>query len=209
MLIESRIQGFPIAAIESPGPEFEKNELLGDIISICGGTLLNDKNGIETVLEFNQDYFGYCKSIQIHKDTFVIQSHDDDKKSTEKLEERLKYIDSKMQETKGQKYFDEFYSMRKSKLKNGMAVVYVGGLTPIEVEEKRLRVDNQPYGNLIKAVKENMFKVHPYRWTTIGEMEHLDAATLEEFQAFNKKFYIPNNAVLVVAGDFAALGTPK
>lgn len=69
-------------------------------------------------------------------------------------------------------------------------------------EEKRLRVDNQPYGNLIKAVKENMFKVHPYRWTTIGEMKHLDAATLEEFQAFNKKFYIPNNAVLVVAGQF-------
>jgi len=69
-------------------------------------------------------------------------------------------------------------------------------------EEKRLRVDNQPYGNLIKAVKENMFKNHPYRWTTIGEMEHLDAATLEEFQAFNKKFYIPNNAVLVVAGQF-------
>ena len=47
-----------------------------------------------------------------------------------------------------------------------------------------------------------MFKVHPYRWTTIGEMEHLDAATLEEFQAFNKKFYVPNNAVLVVAGQF-------
>jgi predicted Zn-dependent peptidase len=69
-------------------------------------------------------------------------------------------------------------------------------------EEKRQRVDNQPYGNLIKAVKQNMFKVHPYKWTTIGEMEHLDAATLEEFQAFNKKFYVPNNAVLVVAGQF-------
>ena len=69
-------------------------------------------------------------------------------------------------------------------------------------EEKRLRVDNQPYGNIFKAVKENLFKVHPYKWTTIGEMEHLDAATLEEFQAFNKKFYIPNNAVLVVAGQF-------
>lgn len=68
-------------------------------------------------------------------------------------------------------------------------------------EEKRLRVDNQPYGNILKAVKENMFKKHPYRWTTIGEMEDLDAATLEEFQAFNKKFYVPNNAVLVVAGD--------
>lgn len=68
-------------------------------------------------------------------------------------------------------------------------------------EEKRLRVDNQPYGNLFTQVKLNMFKVHPYRWAPIGSMDHLDAATLEEFQAFNKKFYIPNNAVLVVAGD--------
>ncbi len=68
-------------------------------------------------------------------------------------------------------------------------------------EEKRLRVDNQPYGQLLKAVKENLFKKHPYQWTTIGEMEDLDAATLEEFKEFNKKFYVPNNAVLVVAGD--------
>lgn len=68
-------------------------------------------------------------------------------------------------------------------------------------EEKRLRYDNQPYGNLIPEVKKRMFKNHPYRWTTIGSMEHLDAAKLEEFQAFNQKYYIPNNAVLVVAGD--------
>ena len=69
-------------------------------------------------------------------------------------------------------------------------------------EEKRLRIDNQPYGNIFKSIKQNLFKNHPYRWTTIGEMEHLDAATLEEFKAFNKKFYVPNNAVLVVAGQF-------
>ncbi len=68
-------------------------------------------------------------------------------------------------------------------------------------EEKRLRVDNQPYGSLIAEVKKNLFVKHPYRWVTIGDMAHLDAAKLEEFQAFNKKFYIPNNAVLVVAGD--------
>ncbi|MFB9051733.1 M16 family metallopeptidase [Formosa undariae] len=68
-------------------------------------------------------------------------------------------------------------------------------------EEKRMRVDNQPYGKFLEEVKVNLFKEHPYRWTTIGKMEHLDAATLEEFQDFNKKFYIPNNAVLVVAGD--------
>lgn len=80
----------------------------------------------------------------------------------------------------------------------------IGVTTQNEVvkEEKRLRIDNQPYGNLLKAVKENLFKNHPYRWTTIGEMEHLDAAQLDEFLAFFDKFYIPNNAVLVVAGDF-------
>ena len=68
-------------------------------------------------------------------------------------------------------------------------------------EEKRLRVDNSPYGSFLAEIKKNLFVKHPYRWATIGSMEHLDNATLEEFQAFNKKFYIPNNAVLVVAGD--------
>lgn len=68
-------------------------------------------------------------------------------------------------------------------------------------EEKRLRVDNQPYGNILAEIKKLIFEKHPYKGTTIGEMEHLDAATLDEFKAFNKKFYTPNNAVLVVAGD--------
>ena len=68
-------------------------------------------------------------------------------------------------------------------------------------EEKRLRVDNQPYSRFLENVKIHMFKKHPYKGTTIGKMEHLDAATLEEFLAFNKKFYSPNNATLVVAGD--------
>jgi zinc protease len=69
-------------------------------------------------------------------------------------------------------------------------------------EEKRTSYDNRPYGNILYAVKKNMFKNHPYRWTTIGSMEDIDASTLEEFRAFNRKFYLPNNAVLVVAGDF-------
>ncbi len=76
-------------------------------------------------------------------------------------------------------------------------------------EEKRLRVDNQPYGKFLENVKKHLFVKHPYRWTTIGEMEHLDAATLDEFLAFNKKFYVPNNAVLVVAGDIDIDKTKK
>lgn len=76
-------------------------------------------------------------------------------------------------------------------------------------EEKRLRVDNQPYGKFLENVKKHLFTKHPYRWTTIGQMEHLDAATLDEFLAFNKKFYVPNNAVLVVAGDIDIPSTKK
>lgn len=69
-------------------------------------------------------------------------------------------------------------------------------------EEKRLRVDNQPYGNVIKVVKENLFVKHPYRWDVDGSMEHIDAATLEDFKTFYTKYYGPSNAVLVVAGNF-------
>ncbi len=76
-------------------------------------------------------------------------------------------------------------------------------------EEKRLRVDNSPYGSFLAEIKKKLFTKHPYRWATIGSMDHLDAATLEEFQAFNKKFYIPNNAVLVVAGDINIAETKK
>lgn len=76
-------------------------------------------------------------------------------------------------------------------------------------EEKRTNYDNSPYGQWTFQVFKNLFKEHPYRWTTIGSLDHLDAASLEEFQAFNKKFYIPNNAVLVVAGDFETESTKE
>ncbi len=79
----------------------------------------------------------------------------------------------------------------------------IGVKTQNEVvkEEKRLRVDNQPYGNFIAEIMKRLFVKHPYNWVPIGSMAHLDAATLGEFQAFNKKYYTPSNAVLVVAGD--------
>ncbi len=67
-------------------------------------------------------------------------------------------------------------------------------------EEKRQRYD-APYGKLLKVLNENLFKVHPYKDENIGKMEHLDAATLEEFMAYHKTYYGPNNAVLIVAGD--------
>ncbi len=87
----------------------------------------------------------------------------------------------------------------------------IGVKTQNEVvkEEKRLRYDNSPYGNFINEIFKRLFTNHPYRWIPIGSMADLDAATLDEFKAFNKKFYIPKNAVLVIAGDIDIAKTKK
>ncbi|MXV16219.1 M16 family metallopeptidase [Hufsiella ginkgonis] len=79
----------------------------------------------------------------------------------------------------------------------------VGVKTQNEVvkEEKRLRVDNSPYGRFADKIFSNLFSKHPYTWQPIGSMADLDAAKLEEFRAFFKKYYVPNNAVLSIAGD--------
>lgn len=70
-------------------------------------------------------------------------------------------------------------------------------------EEKRQRMDNAPYGKVIYGdVYNEIFDKHNYGRPMIGYIKDLDAAKLEEFQAFYNKWYMPNNAVLVVAGDF-------
>jgi predicted Zn-dependent peptidase len=70
-------------------------------------------------------------------------------------------------------------------------------------EEKRSRVDNAPYGKIIygTAIAPHMFDKHPYKNSVIGTMKDLDAAQLSEFKAFFDKYYVPNNAVLTIAGD--------
>lgn len=87
----------------------------------------------------------------------------------------------------------------------------VGVQTQNEVvkEEKRSSYDNRSYGQILFALSENLFSAHPYKNKNIGEMEHLDAATLDEFKAYFKKYYAPNNAVLVVAGDIDPVETKK
>ncbi len=68
-------------------------------------------------------------------------------------------------------------------------------------EEKRQRYDNQPYGQLFPATLNASFDVHPYKTTPIGSMEDLNAAQEQDFINFYKQFYVPNNAVLSIAGD--------
>ncbi|MEO6136669.1 MAG: pitrilysin family protein [Ginsengibacter sp.] len=87
----------------------------------------------------------------------------------------------------------------------------IGVKTQNEVvkEEKRLSFDNRPYGNFTTYIFKNLFTKHPYHNSLIGSMDDLDAATLNEFKAFNKKYYVPNNAVIVIAGDIQIADTKK
>lgn len=69
-------------------------------------------------------------------------------------------------------------------------------------EEFKENYINKPYGDVWKLIREQAYKVHPYKWMTIGkELKHIEDATLQEVKDFFHKYYIPSNAYLVVAGN--------
>lgn len=71
----------------------------------------------------------------------------------------------------------------------------------VVIEEKKQNYDNRPYGSILPEVLGRAFTEHPYQWATIGDAEHIRAAKDKEFKEFYDSFYVPNNAVLVLAGD--------
>jgi len=76
--------------------------------------------------------------------------------------------------------------------------------------EKRQRVDNNPYGHTGWVIDKNLYPDgHPYSWQVIGELEDLQNATVADVKEFYDKFYGPNNATLVIAGDFDKGETKK
>ncbi len=73
--------------------------------------------------------------------------------------------------------------------------------------EKRQRYDNQPYGDWDERLQALVFpQAHPYHHSVIGSMEDIDAATLDDVSSFFRTFYVPNNAVITIAGDFEREG---
>lgn len=73
----------------------------------------------------------------------------------------------------------------------------------VVINERRQKLDNQPYGRAFERLQEMLYPPgHPYSWPVIGYVDDLKAATLEDVHAFFKTFYVPNNAVLTLAGDF-------
>jgi predicted Zn-dependent peptidase len=73
----------------------------------------------------------------------------------------------------------------------------------VVIEEKKQSVDNRPYGSIFEETSKRAFVNHPYRWTVIGDADQIRAAKDEEFKKFYESFYVPNNAVLVLAGDIS------
>ncbi len=80
--------------------------------------------------------------------------------------------------------------------------VGIGTQREVVKEERRQRYENQPYGSILPEVLKRAYREHPYQWPTIGYMEDLNAANETDYKTFYKTFYVPNNAVLVLAGDF-------
>lgn len=68
-------------------------------------------------------------------------------------------------------------------------------------EERRKNYLNRPFGKLYETLYAAAYQVHPYRWTPIGNMPHLDAATVDELREFFQTYYVPNNAALILVGD--------
>jgi zinc protease len=69
-------------------------------------------------------------------------------------------------------------------------------------EERRMRVENQPYGRLNEIVYDHAFTAHPYKHPTIGSIADLEAASIEDVRGFHRTYYVPENATLTVVGDF-------
>lgn len=93
---------------------------------------------------------------------------------------------------------------------NAVSVAELEGEKPIVQNEKRQRVDNQPYGHTSSLIKKQMYpKDHPYNWTVIGELEDIQNATIDDVKEFYEQYYGPGNATLVVAGDFESKDIKK
>jgi zinc protease len=69
-------------------------------------------------------------------------------------------------------------------------------------EERRMRIENQPYGRLQEIIADQTFTVHPYKHPVIGSMKDLDAASVDDVREFFQTYYVPNNATAVLVGDF-------
>src|SRR5688572_11181753 len=74
----------------------------------------------------------------------------------------------------------------------------------VVIEEFKQRYLNQPYGDVWLLLRPLVYKVHPYRWATIGkDISHIEHANIDDVKSFFRKFYAPDNAILSIAGNIS------
>ena len=142
-LIQNKMAGFEVCAINSPGIISENVNFLHDMVAYCGGTVLNEKGG-KTVFDATEEDFGTCDQADVYEETVMIKKTDLDKK---RITERVNHIKKLMKKTK-EAYFLDIFQTRLAKLQGGIAIIYPGGRSDLEIMEKKLRVEDA-----VKAMK--------------------------------------------------------
>jgi chaperonin GroEL len=137
-LAKNRVQkGFQIAAVKSPSFGENRKNTMEDIALVTGGTVLNEEKGIE-IKDFTKEMFGESeKTVITRENTTIIGGYGD----KEEIQNRIKQLKAQIEESK-QEFDDEILKKRIAKLVGGVAVIYVGGNTEVEVKERRDRIDD-------------------------------------------------------------------
>lgn len=137
-LVQNRIQkGFQIAAVKSPSFGENRKNSLEDIALVTGGTVITEEKGI-SMEDFTFDMFGEAGKVVISKERTTIIDGAGDK---EAIKVRIEQLKKQIEESK-QEFDDNVLRKRIAKLVGGVAVIYVGGNTEVEVKEKRDRIDD-------------------------------------------------------------------
>lgn len=137
-LIYNKLKGIinSIMLIKSPAYGEYRSEELKDIATICSATIVNQTNNFEDNIEIS--YLGSCKSIVVNKDSTTII---DGAGKKEDISLRVSYIKEKLEETTLDKE-KNILSLRRAKLTSGIAIIKVGAISEIELNEKKLRIED-------------------------------------------------------------------
>lgn len=142
-LIRNKMQAnIALSAVEAPGITSEQIDMMADMISVTGGTILNTETGLQTLdPSLNETCFGRVAGFEVHKDYFVLHRLESTAETEEAIAKRIEHIETEMQKYKHTK-FEQSAKGRIAKLKSGIGIIYAGGYSPAEVAENKLRIQD-------------------------------------------------------------------
>ena len=136
-LVLNKLRGFKVAAVKAPGFGDRKKDILEDIAIITGGEVFSDERGLK-LENVNNDSFGTAQKVKISKDNTVIVKGNGKKENIEKRKSQIKAQINNVTSD----YDREKLQERLAKISGGVAVLYIGAATEVEMKEKKDRVDD-------------------------------------------------------------------